>query len=135
MNLKQLPYFIAIAETGSLSAAARRTGVSQPAVSGYLHDLERELGIALFLRSGRRMTPTAAGNIYLEMAREVLGLQARTRTQIQARHNPLKQRIRVGVSPTGAPRHWLRSTGPLISVFPTPKSCLWKAMSARHTRC
>lgn len=99
MNLKQLPYFIAIAETGSLSAAARRTGVSQPAVSGYLHDLERELGIALFLRSGRRMTPTAAGNIYLEMAREVLGLQARTRTQIQARHNPLKQRIRVGVSP------------------------------------
>ena len=93
MNLKQLPYFIAIAETGSLSAAARQAEVSQPAISGYLQDLERELGTPLFVRSHRRMVPTEAGTVYLDMARQVLDLQARTHTMILARHNPRRQTI------------------------------------------
>src|SRR5699024_11482973 len=67
LNLKQLPYFIAIAETGSLSAAARRTGVSQPTISDYLHELEHELGTPLFERRQRRMLPTEAGAAYLQM--------------------------------------------------------------------
>ena len=57
MNLKQLPYFVSIAETGSLSAAARRSGVSQPAISNYLQELERELQITLFRRVRGRMVP------------------------------------------------------------------------------
>lgn len=99
MNLKQLPYYIAIAETGSLSAAARRTGVSQPAISGYLQELEQELGTPLFVRSRRRMQPTAAGQVYLDMARQVLALQVRTRTQIGARRSQKRQTIRLGLSP------------------------------------
>ena len=99
MNLKQLPYFIAIAETGSLSAAARQAEVSQPAISGYLQDLERELGTPLFVRSHRRMVPTEAGTVYLDMARQVLDLQARTHTMILARHNPRRQTISIGLSP------------------------------------
>ncbi len=99
MNLKQLPYFIAIAETGSLSAAARRSGVSQPSISDYLHELERELGTPLFERRQRRMFPTEAGAAYLRMARQVLILQTRAQDMIQNRHLQKKQSIRVGVSP------------------------------------
>ena len=99
MNLKQLPYFIAIAETGSLSAAARRTGVSQPTISDYLHELEHELGTPLFERRQRRMLPTEAGAAYLQMARQVLILQTRAQDMIQNRHLQKKQSIRIGVSP------------------------------------
>lgn len=99
MNLKQLPYFIAIAETGSLSAAARRTGVSQPTISDYLHELEHELGTPLFERRQRRMLPTEAGAAYLQMARQVLILQTRAQDMIQNRHLQRKQSIRIGVSP------------------------------------
>lgn len=99
MNLKQLPYFVAVAETGSLSAAARRVGVSQPAISGYLQELERDLETPLFQRRRNRMQPTEAGQIYLEMARQVLNLQVATRTLIDARRRRKSQVIRVGVSP------------------------------------
>ena len=99
MNLKQLPYFIAIAETGSLSAAARKSGISQPAISDYLYGLEQELGTPLFERRRRRMLPTEAGRIYLEMARQVLAMQTRAQDMIQNRHLQKKQSIRVGVSP------------------------------------
>lgn len=99
MNLKQLPYFVSIAETGSLSAAARRSGVSQPAISNYLQELERELQIALFRRVRGRMEPTEAGRIYLEMARQVLALQADAQALIGARGRQKKQVIRVGISP------------------------------------
>lgn len=99
MNLKQLPYFVAIAETGSLSGAARRVSVSQPAISGYLQELEQELKVPLFRRSRGRMEPTEAGTIYLEMARQVLALQADAATLIANRRHRKSQVIRVGISP------------------------------------
>lgn len=99
MNMKQLPYFVAIAETGSLSGAARRAGVSQPAISGYLQELERELKVPLFRRSRGRMEPTEAGQIYLEMAQQVLALQEDARTLIANRRRRKSQVIRVGISP------------------------------------
>ena len=49
MNLDQLPYFVAIASYGSLSAASRQLGVSQPALSSYLAELEKNYGMPLFL--------------------------------------------------------------------------------------
>lgn len=99
MNLKQLPYFIAIAQTGSLSAAARQAGVSQPAVSAYLQELERDLETRMFTREGGRLRPTAAGQIYLNMARQVLSIQEQARLQIYPQAREEKQVIRVGISP------------------------------------
>ncbi|WP_173128919.1 LysR family transcriptional regulator [Kibdelosporangium persicum] len=58
-NLDLLVTFLAIHRTGSLTAAAARRGLTQPAVSGQLAKLEQELGTPLFVRSGRGVVPTA----------------------------------------------------------------------------
>jgi len=62
MDLKQLGYFVAIVNEGSVTEAARKLHMSQPPLSYQLHALEEELGTPLFLRSHRRMEVTPAGN-------------------------------------------------------------------------
>ncbi|RCS25922.1 LysR family transcriptional regulator [Phyllobacterium salinisoli] len=65
-NLTQLQAFARVVETGSFSAAAERIGVSQPAVSLQVKQLERQLGVRLLERIGRKATPTQAGQELLE---------------------------------------------------------------------
>lgn len=71
-NLDQLDTFVAAAEAGSFSAAARRLGRAQSAVSTAIALLEASLGSALFDRSARNPVLTAAGSALLEEARELL---------------------------------------------------------------
>ncbi|MEV6343104.1 LysR family transcriptional regulator [Actinoplanes sp. NPDC051851] len=73
MELRHLRYFVAIAEAGTVSAAAARLHLTQPVLSRQLGKLERELGVALFDRSGRRLEVTATGQALLPLARDVLG--------------------------------------------------------------
>ena len=72
MNLRNLRYFVSVAETRSVSATAERLHRSQPAVSRAIQDLEADLGFALFLREGRRMLPTAEAAGLLAYAQTVL---------------------------------------------------------------
>jgi DNA-binding transcriptional LysR family regulator len=72
MNLQQLRYLVAAADTGSLSGAARDERVSQPVVSRALHSLERECQIDLFEKDGRRLVLTAAGTAVVAAARRAL---------------------------------------------------------------
>ena len=72
MELRQLRYFVAIVEEGSLSRAATRLHVSQPPLSTQLKALEDEIGTELLMRSNRGVTPTAAGAAFYEEARAVL---------------------------------------------------------------
>ena len=67
-RLRSLKYFIACAEQGSFSAAARRLEVTVPAVSKLVGALERDLGVALFERSAQGLALTAGGESYLESA-------------------------------------------------------------------
>jgi DNA-binding transcriptional LysR family regulator len=71
-KLRALQYFVAAAEGGSLSAAARSHDVSVPAVAKLVGALERELGVALFDRSTHGLTLTARGEAYLESCRPLL---------------------------------------------------------------
>lgn len=68
----ELTSFIRTCETGSFSAAARELGLSQPAVSLQIRALEQRLGVRLFNRTTRHVSPTEAGNRYLERARDIL---------------------------------------------------------------
>lgn len=79
MELRTLRYFVAVAEQGSLSAAAEVVLVTQPALSRQLRAFERELGLALFRRPGRALVLTAAGREFLPVAREVLHQADRAR--------------------------------------------------------
>jgi len=99
MNTKQLPYILAIASTGSLSRAARQLHISQPALSKYLAELERQVGMDLFLRYKKRLYPTPAGKLYLKAAREILQLEIRTRDMLSMLNSPEMTELHIGVSP------------------------------------
>lgn len=72
MELRTLGYFVAVAETGSVSAAADVVHVTQPAISRQLRQLETELGVDLFSRSAGRLRLSAAGREFLPHAQDVL---------------------------------------------------------------
>jgi DNA-binding transcriptional LysR family regulator len=72
MDLRLLGYVVAIAEEGSVSAAARRLHLTQPTLSRQLRELERRLGAELFYREGRGLAPTPAGQALVRRATTVL---------------------------------------------------------------
>ncbi len=72
MELYQLRYFLAVAETGNFTKAAARAFISQPSLSQQVINLEEELGVKLFNRMGRKATLTDSGTILLERAKRIL---------------------------------------------------------------
>ena len=103
MEIHQLTYFIAVAETGGFSRAARRCHVAQPSLSQQIMKLEQELGQPLFDRLGRTVTLTEAGQALLPHARAVLAevqtIKRGLTDQIEAGYGHLS----VGFIPTIAP--------------------------------
>lgn len=74
LSLYKLEVFNAVIDTGSFSAAADRLYMTQPAVSQHIHDLEAALGVRLFDRGARGVTPTAQGRILHTYARRIFDL-------------------------------------------------------------
>ncbi len=72
MNIRQLQYFLAIAEEGQITAAANRLNISQPPLSYQLKLIEEELGVALFTRNSRAMILTDEGRLLQKHARIIL---------------------------------------------------------------
>ncbi|MCR5495998.1 MAG: LysR family transcriptional regulator [Treponema sp.] len=71
MTIQQIKYIIGISETGSFNKAAEKLFVSQPSLTSTVHDLENELGITIFNRSGRGVTLTNDGQEFVSSARQV----------------------------------------------------------------
>lgn len=83
---RRLQVLVAIAETGSFAAAARKLGIAQPSVSAHIRAIEREAGVTLFERSsGRQAALTDAGRSVLEHARATLALATRLDDELEAR--------------------------------------------------
>ena len=78
MSTARYRAFIAVAQQGSLSAAARSLGLSQPTVSSQIATLERQSQIELFHRQGYRMTLSQAGHKLMTLAQKLLALEAET---------------------------------------------------------
>jgi DNA-binding transcriptional LysR family regulator len=81
MELRHLRYFVAVAEQLNVRRAAERLHVSQPPLSRQIHDLEDELGTALFDRVNKKLTLTPAGAAFLNEARKILS-HAQRATQL-----------------------------------------------------
>lgn len=102
MELHQLRYVLAIAETGNFTNAATASHISQPSLSQQVAKLERELGHKLFHRLGRRAVPTEAGAVFIERARRILFEVANAASEI--RDNPaIGRQITLGAIQTVAP--------------------------------
>ena len=84
MELRHLRYFLAVAEEGSFSRAAKQLHLSQPALSQQLAQLEDEIGDRLFVRTSRRIEPTEKAIMLMRRAREILDLTARTEEELKS---------------------------------------------------
>ena len=102
MDLYQLRYFLAVAETGNFTKAAARSFISQPSLSQQILNLEEELGQQLFHRLGRKAVLTEGGKTLLEGARRILGDVDQTVQDLKesAGEGP---KVTVGAIPTVAP--------------------------------
>ena len=102
MELYQLRYFLAVAETGNFTKAAARSFVSQPSLSQQILNLEEELGQRLFHRMGRKAVLTDAGHKLLESARRILTDADQTIQELKE-NTGLGPKVTVGAIPTVAP--------------------------------
>ncbi|HKB83451.1 MAG TPA: LysR substrate-binding domain-containing protein [Burkholderiales bacterium] len=100
MELRQLEYFIAIAETGAFSRAAVRLSVGQPILSRQIKALEQELGTELYYRTGRGIVLSEAGKILEQHARGVLETTAGARRAINALGSAPAGRVVIGMPPS-----------------------------------
>lgn len=101
MNLRYLQYLRLVIEHGSFAAAARAGGVSQPAISHGMKQLQRQFDTPLFVPSGRRLLPTEAA---LQAALKSMDLAERIGALATTRASPAAHRdtLRVGVTPSAA---------------------------------
>lgn len=100
MTIKQLQYFLRIAELRSFSKAASHLHVAQPALGLQIRKLEEELDVKLFNRHSRGVTPTEAGLLLREHAAVILRQVERTRQSLANLAGPPRGKIAVGLTAT-----------------------------------
>jgi len=118
MNLRDLQYLIAVAETGHFGKAAKRCFVSQPTLSSQIKKLEDKLGVKVFERTNRSVNITPVGEKIVAHARKSIE-QAEAIEQIARAHrDPLAGVLRVGAIPTLSPYLTPLILAPLIKDYP-----------------
>lgn len=100
MNLKQLEYFVQVAELGSFSKAAAALGIAQPALSRQVRSLETELRQELFLRNGRGVALTDAGKRMFDHSVAVLQLVTHACEDLGASRDEPVGRVSIGLPPS-----------------------------------
>ena len=102
MDIYQLRYFLAVAETGNFTKAAQRVFISQPSLSQQILNLEEEFGQKLFNRLGRKVVLTEAGRTLQEGARRIIGEVDHTLQELKE-NTTEGPKVTVGAIPTVAP--------------------------------
>ncbi len=98
-EIRQLHYFLEVADAGNFSRAAKRLGVSQPAVSQQMRNLEAGLRAVLFQRRGKRISLTSAGLNFQKHARNILHQVEKSLQEIGSDPGELHGTLRVGIIP------------------------------------
>jgi DNA-binding transcriptional LysR family regulator len=119
MDWSSLRDFLLLAEQGSISRAAQRLEVSQPALSRRLQQLEEQLGVSLFLRGPRGLQLTAAGQRVRTIAERMSGLASEVEEAAREGHDPVSGVVRISAPEAGLGTDWLpRSLLPLRKEHP-----------------
>ena len=119
MNIRDLRYVVALAETRHFRAAAEHCFVSQPTLSGQIQKLERELGLQLFERNNRRVEITSEGHIIVQQVYRALEEIDQISTLASQMKDPMSGVLRIGMIPTLAPYLIPRFLGPLEERYPS----------------
>lgn len=129
MNLRDLQYIIAVAETHHFGKAAERCFVSQPTLSGQIKKLEGELGVSIFERTNRSVAITPIGEAILEHARQIMEQAEAIRQLALAQQDPLAGPLRIGAIPTLSPYLMPLILMPLKTEHPQLKLVLSEEMT------
>lgn len=100
MDLKQLEYFVRVAELGSFTRASIVLDVAQPALSRQIRNLEVEFGQNLLIRNGRGVSLTSAGKLLLEYSRGILHQAERLREEMSRARGALVGKVALGLPPS-----------------------------------
>ncbi len=118
MDIKQFVYFAAAVEAGSITRAAIRLGISQPAISRRIAALEQEMGATLLDRHGTGIVPTEAGQLVLAHAREIQRRLDTLRDELAALRTTPGGEVRLGMTPAMAEAVGAILVGRLRREFP-----------------
>jgi LysR family transcriptional regulator, nitrogen assimilation regulatory protein len=100
LNIRQMQYFEAVVRYKSLSQAAVKLYVAQPALGAQIRKLEEELGVQLLIRSSRGAEPTECGLILLEKIKGILSEIESTKKLLADHSGPVRGRISIGMTPS-----------------------------------
>ncbi|MEV8313529.1 LysR family transcriptional regulator [Streptomyces sp. NPDC059900] len=139
MSLRQFEYALAVAEEGSVTAAAELLRVAQPSVSQQIRGLERELGVKLFARTPSGLVPTVVGRAFLREAEVAVRASRRARATAQAGAEDLVGELVVSVQMGFGTRQLPGALGALrrryprleVSVFEEPSSAELEQLGRR----
>lgn len=124
MNIRDLQYIIAVAETRHFGKAAERCFVSQPTLSGQIKKLEEHLGVAIFERTNRSVEVTPIGEAIVQHARQIMEQVDAIEQLAQAHQDPLAGPLRLGAIPTISPYLMPLILVPLKQQYPQLKLVL-----------
>lgn len=117
MDIKQMRYFLALAEEGNFGRAAERLNMAQPPLTRHIQQLEAQLGTALFLRTPKGATLTAAGETLLAEVPNILALAKRAEEQTRLAGEGYVGRLDVGIFSSGI----LNAIPRLLAAFHTAR--------------
>ena len=117
-RLRAMEAYVMVVEAGSFSAAARRLGVGQPAVSKTIAQLEERLALQLLLRSTRGLTPTEAGQTFFEHAKRAIEEADEAELSAKGAGAGLSGRLRVGGAVTFVRLHIVPKLGAFMARHP-----------------
>lgn len=126
MNLRDLRYVIAVDDHRHFGRAAEACHVSQPTLSGQIRKLEEVLGVTLFERTNKSVTPTPAAEQILPLARAAIEKADAITALAHGWRDPLAGSLRLGVIPTLGPYLMPRVLGPLKQLYPKLDLVLWE---------
>ena len=130
MDLRQIRYFLQVAEMGSFSRAAQALAVAQSALSRQVALLEGELGAALLVRNGRGVEPTEAGQRFADHCRAILQQVEHARADLAAHRDQPSGHLMLGMPPSAGRVLAMPVVGAFRSAFPQATISIVEGLSA-----
>lgn len=96
MELRELKYFLAVAQEQNITKAAEYLYIAQPSLSKQMQKLEKEIGRPLFIRGSRKITLTETGMLLKKRAEEIISLYKKTETELSARPDEITGEVVIG---------------------------------------